>query len=378
MNPILRPRIPQCVRTLLTDIGPRHERQYHREEDDNETEGVTVDGIELPRRGDVDPGDLIAPAGLREEREEGDKGSRKQVRICGLCLSKPPCYTCPRCNVPYCGLACYRGSAHSACSEEFYKESVIRELRGRGETEEEGKRRMQEILLRLNREGEGKEEGIAEVLREMEEGEREMEEGEEGGALGNGDILALLSRLAEIQSTGGGNQGEIEDILTKLKEIGEKEAHGERDESVARLGDVEEGEEGEEQDLAERFSGLDIDSLSEDQLWALLPRQHKERFEGLVKGGAIGGLVPLWSSWWERHEGEEGALIELLEGEEDGEEEHKRNWKEVDGDSAKGGEEEKGEKGSLRERNKERVSAGGEERRGAHTWERRGGSIGKG
>ncbi|XP_074087214.1 zinc finger HIT domain-containing protein 2 [Macrotis lagotis] len=51
---------------------------------------------------------------------------------CGLCPAgeaRPARYTCPRCNVPYCSLPCYR--AHGACAEAFYRDQVLGELRGR-------------------------------------------------------------------------------------------------------------------------------------------------------------------------------------------------------------------------------------------------------
>ncbi|XP_020823684.1 zinc finger HIT domain-containing protein 2 [Phascolarctos cinereus] len=51
---------------------------------------------------------------------------------CGHCPpgeAKPARYTCPRCNVPYCSLPCYR--AHGACAEAFYRDQVLGELRGR-------------------------------------------------------------------------------------------------------------------------------------------------------------------------------------------------------------------------------------------------------
>ncbi|XP_035288910.1 zinc finger HIT domain-containing protein 2 [Anguilla anguilla] len=353
MNPILRQKIPACVRTLLTDIRPRDEQHCHNEENDD-IETLSVDGIKLPGRGDADSGELLTPAGMREKSKESDMGLRKGS-VCGLCLSKRPSYTCPRCNVPYCDLACYRSSAHSICSEEFYKESVIQELRGMGETEEEGKRRMQEILVRLSKEGERKG-GTTEVFQQKEE------EGEEDGALENGEILVLLSRLAEIQSSGEGDTREIQDILTKLKEIGgTEEERGQIDETVASHRDNEELEEEEEQDLAQRFSGLDIESLSEEQLWGLLPQQDKERFEGLVKGGAIGGLVPLWSPWWERHEGGEGALVELLEGDSEEGEGLSRS-----GEVVKTEGKEKGKKGVSRERDKKRVREVEEEVGHAH------------
>lgn len=51
---------------------------------------------------------------------------------CGFCPAgeaQPARYTCPRCNVPYCSLRCYR--AHGACAEDFYRDQVLGELRGR-------------------------------------------------------------------------------------------------------------------------------------------------------------------------------------------------------------------------------------------------------
>ncbi|ELR57561.1 Zinc finger HIT domain-containing protein 2 [Bos mutus] len=51
---------------------------------------------------------------------------------CGFCPTgeaQPARYTCPRCNVPYCSLRCYR--AHGSCAEEFYRDQVLGELRGR-------------------------------------------------------------------------------------------------------------------------------------------------------------------------------------------------------------------------------------------------------
>ncbi|XP_014302202.1 zinc finger HIT domain-containing protein 2 [Myotis lucifugus] len=51
---------------------------------------------------------------------------------CGFCPAaeaQPARYVCPRCNVPYCSLRCYR--AHGTCAEDFYRDQVLGELRGR-------------------------------------------------------------------------------------------------------------------------------------------------------------------------------------------------------------------------------------------------------
>ncbi|XP_030648450.1 zinc finger HIT domain-containing protein 2 [Chanos chanos] len=292
MDPVVRRKIPACIRTLLTDIGPKEEQTWN-DWTDTEPETLSRDGIALPKRGSSDSSELLTPAGVKEESGGGNTGDAvSSKRVCGLCLSKPASYTCPRCNIQYCGLACYRSPDHSGCSEEFYKESVFQELKTQGMTEKEGRVKMQEILLRLrqNAEGEG---GFENALNEVEgtrgsSGTREDAEG-----------LELLSRLAEIQASGEERGEEVRDILMKLKELGE-----------GSLGDDEDDE---EEDLAEKLSGLNIDSLSEEELWALLPSKDKEKFEGLIKGGGAGGLVPLWNPWWERHEKTKETLIEEIE-----------------------------------------------------------------
>lgn len=38
-------------------------------------------------------------------------------------------YVCPKCNVLYCSVSCYRSENHQNCSEQFYKDSVIEELK---------------------------------------------------------------------------------------------------------------------------------------------------------------------------------------------------------------------------------------------------------
>ncbi|XP_032885597.1 zinc finger HIT domain-containing protein 2 isoform X2 [Amblyraja radiata] len=52
-----------------------------------------------------------------------------EAEACGLCTAAAARYTCPRCNRPYCSLACYRGGPHRACAELFYRDAVLAELR---------------------------------------------------------------------------------------------------------------------------------------------------------------------------------------------------------------------------------------------------------
>ncbi|KAI3362766.1 hypothetical protein L3Q82_001821 [Scortum barcoo] len=254
-----RRRLPPSVRRLLTDIGPKEEEE---EEEDESTDTVIRDGILLPSRGAASgQEELLTAATTGEEKAAEDGRKSRRGAVCMLCQRKPSCYTCPRCNLHYCGLDCYRSPDHSACSEEFYKESVLQELKEMGKTESE-------------------EAGVV------------SDEGEETESV---QVVELLSRLAVLQESG--------------EEIGGEEA--------LLPGDVDEGAENPEgePDLADRLSGLDVDKLSEEELWDLLSSKEKEEFMGLMKGGALGGLVPLWRPWWEEHEVGRGALVEVLEEE---------------------------------------------------------------
>lgn len=41
---------------------------------------------------------------------------------CKVCTKNSAKYTCPRCSINYCSLACYRDRRHGKCSERFYRE----------------------------------------------------------------------------------------------------------------------------------------------------------------------------------------------------------------------------------------------------------------
>ena len=49
--------------------------------------------------------------------------------ICKFCLKEQANYKCPRCNLEYCSLVCYKEPGHRRCSEDFYKNEVLNEIR---------------------------------------------------------------------------------------------------------------------------------------------------------------------------------------------------------------------------------------------------------
>ncbi|XP_062564224.1 zinc finger HIT domain-containing protein 2 [Armigeres subalbatus] len=48
--------------------------------------------------------------------------------ICQICNTTVSKYNCPRCNILYCSLPCYKSEQHLQCSESFYRENVIQEI----------------------------------------------------------------------------------------------------------------------------------------------------------------------------------------------------------------------------------------------------------
>lgn len=243
--------------------------------------------------------ELLVPAEL-ENKE--DHISQARNAVCMLCKSKPSSYTCPQCNVHYCSLACYRCPRHSVCSEKFYKEAVLQDLKSMGTTESEAKQKMQEVLLRLRQQAESTDGGMESLLKDAGVVSSETEESTVDAAE-KVQIMELLSRLAELQQSGEGSETEVEAILKKLEELG----------GEPQLEDEDEDLQEKEVDLADRLAGLDIDKLSEEELWGILSNKEKETFVGLVERGDLTELVPLWAPWWEQHADGGRKLVEVLE-----------------------------------------------------------------
>ncbi|KAI9012369.1 hypothetical protein DFJ74DRAFT_599962, partial [Hyaloraphidium curvatum] len=63
------------------------------------------------------------------------------------CRERESKYTCPRCNLPYCSLACYKDASHSACQNAFHAASFASALRGE-RADDEDRKKIAEILER--------------------------------------------------------------------------------------------------------------------------------------------------------------------------------------------------------------------------------------
>ncbi|KAI0630666.1 hypothetical protein C8Q77DRAFT_219757 [Trametes polyzona] len=68
---------------------------------------------------------------------------------CAICRRQFSRYTCPRCNIPYCSLVCFRSEKHGDCSESFYRKEVELDVKSEPSANVEEKRRMLELLKRF-------------------------------------------------------------------------------------------------------------------------------------------------------------------------------------------------------------------------------------
>lgn len=65
------------------------------------------------------------------------------------CNERIQLYTCPRCNIGYCGVECYKSDVHTDCSESFYEQCVKDELKAQ-ENDPTVRQKMVEILKRVH------------------------------------------------------------------------------------------------------------------------------------------------------------------------------------------------------------------------------------
>ena len=68
-----------------------------------------------------------------------DTKKNKAIQICSICNQNEVKYICPKCKVPYCSMDCYK-KHNNECTEEFYKNNVIEELKSTKYKEEDTKK----------------------------------------------------------------------------------------------------------------------------------------------------------------------------------------------------------------------------------------------
>ena len=76
---------------------------------------------------------------LDYDEENIQDNNKKEIKKCQICNENEFKYICPKCKIFYCSLNCYK-KHNKNCTEEFYKNNVIEELKSTKVNEEEGKK----------------------------------------------------------------------------------------------------------------------------------------------------------------------------------------------------------------------------------------------
>ncbi|KAI0684010.1 hypothetical protein BC835DRAFT_1392190 [Cytidiella melzeri] len=90
---------------------------------------------------------------------------------CGICRRQFARYTCPKCNLQYCSLTCFRSQTHSDCSEQFYKNELEADIRTNPSQTADERRQMMSLLKRFEEEAAEDEETMLSAENADEDGE---------------------------------------------------------------------------------------------------------------------------------------------------------------------------------------------------------------
>ncbi|GAA5907859.1 hypothetical protein JCM8208_001964 [Rhodotorula glutinis] len=143
---------------------------------------------------------------------------------CGICEKQISRYTCPRCNLPYCSLACFRDPQHQACVDHFQRATLAQDLEG-------DPHHAQPSSADKNR--------MLDMLKKFEDQQRELEDMERQDELDNDDDEADQSP-----------------------------------EAVARRK--------ERQELEKRLEGVDLDAVPPEQLLSFLSPSQQAAFSATL------------------------------------------------------------------------------------------------
>ncbi|KAI9266478.1 hypothetical protein BDA99DRAFT_558556 [Phascolomyces articulosus] len=88
---------------------------------------------------------------IDQDDSPGEELQGQDQPLCNICQKQFSNYVCPRCNLRYCSLGCYKDLQHADCTESFYKDSITEEIRSRGTSDEE-KQKMLQLLRRFEAE----------------------------------------------------------------------------------------------------------------------------------------------------------------------------------------------------------------------------------
>lgn len=126
---------------------------------------------------------------VRSSESDGSAAifSSSTARVCRVCAQHAARYTCPRCNVPYCGVPCFQRHG-DVCTERFY-ESIVRDTAAAVGDGHDGKKTVGELLARVKRFQDEAEDAANDAAGDDSESESDYEEHQD--ALERLEALAL-------------------------------------------------------------------------------------------------------------------------------------------------------------------------------------------
>ncbi|KAG0278621.1 hypothetical protein BGZ95_003567 [Linnemannia exigua] len=203
---------------------------------------------------------------------------------CGICKAQPFKYICPRCNLRYCSLTCYKDQSHVQCTESFYKSSVMDELKSSPAATPQDRKKMLGILDRFERQAVDEEQFLTmsdgDILQHAQQKQQQQQQkgaaSERSGGGGTG-----TEGTSSIQPQQRLTPKEREELLRRAMKEEAKEDNLADDENMdpEERAEMERMVEQEYQDFVDRFADVDLDSESFESIWERLNPDERREFQ---------------------------------------------------------------------------------------------------
>ncbi|CAD7948374.1 unnamed protein product [Amoebophrya sp. A25] len=245
--------------------------------------------------------------------------SFRSPTCCAVCNNPTPAHRCPKCDVRYCGLACY-AKHNPRCTEEFFRDQVEKELRERQKPNPEERRRMEEALRKLQTLDQNFEETVGDV-----DGAGEVDTGRADES-SQRQLACRLRRgqndhYADVESIRSGLHTDLDELEdSKLSFL----EHGTEGLDASHVGESTLLQDPERlRDLVTALEnlnssqGVDVDEVT---LLESLGLTESER-QQLAQFSAQVVLTEQWTPWWTKMDLEEGIsrfVMVDVDGEQEG------------------------------------------------------------
>ncbi|CAF3349717.1 unnamed protein product [Rotaria sp. Silwood1] len=192
--------------------------------------------------------------------------------LCQICQEKSAPYTCPKCQMKYCSLTCYRDILHQKCSKKFDENELINSM-----NIDENNHENQTTTNSFVRER------IEDILkRKLDEKDFHNEEDDE-------QIEELFEHLLPTKDS-----EYYREEMTNINDDDEEEEDDGEDEGEERIGSDEEP-------MPDLPNDLDESDENVNQLWNYLTKEEKHEFKSMLNDGRMSHLLndyKPWKPWW--------------------------------------------------------------------------------